>query len=54
MCDYRRGMDKWMDLLTTYTHNSEVQQVISVLLLVSTIYRSLHNNGDTCYNIIII
>jgi hypothetical protein len=22
VCDYRRGLDWWLDLLTTYTHNS--------------------------------
>jgi hypothetical protein len=37
-CGYRRGMDWWMDLLTTYTHHSE--QVITAPLLISTIYKS--------------
>jgi hypothetical protein len=23
-CDYRRGLDRWMNLLTTYTHHSEL------------------------------
>jgi hypothetical protein len=27
MCDCRRGLDWWMDLLTTYTHDSELQAV---------------------------
>jgi hypothetical protein len=25
VCDYRRGMDWWMDLLNTYTHHSELE-----------------------------
>jgi hypothetical protein len=33
--DYRRGLDWWMDLLTTYTHDSELQ-VITAPLLIST------------------
>jgi hypothetical protein len=36
MCDYRRGLDWWMDLLTTYTHHSEVQ-IITTLSLISTL-----------------
>jgi hypothetical protein len=39
MCDYRWGMVWWMDLLTTYTHHSELQ-VITALSLISTIHRS--------------
>jgi hypothetical protein len=27
MCDCRRGLDWWLDLLTTYTHNSELQVI---------------------------
>jgi hypothetical protein len=38
--DYRRGMDWWMDLLTTYTYHLE-QQVITVLSLIATLYKSL-------------
>jgi hypothetical protein len=38
-CDYRRGMDCWMDLLTTYIHHSELQ-VITAPPLISTLYRS--------------
>jgi hypothetical protein len=38
--DYRQGMDWWMDLLTTYTHHSELQQ-ITVTLLISAHYSSL-------------
>jgi hypothetical protein len=37
--DYRRGKDWWMDLLTTYTHNSELQ-VITMLSPISTLYKS--------------
>jgi hypothetical protein len=29
MCDYRQGLDWWMDLLTTYTHDSELQVITS-------------------------
>jgi hypothetical protein len=37
--DYRQVMDRWMDLLTTYTHHSELQ-VITVLSLISRLYKS--------------
>jgi hypothetical protein len=37
--DYRRGLDWWMDLLTTYTHDSELQ-AITAPLLISTIHQS--------------
>jgi hypothetical protein len=36
---HRRGMDWWMDFLTTYTHHSELR-VIKMLSLISTIYNS--------------
>jgi hypothetical protein len=39
MCDYRRGLNLWMDLLTTYTHHSELQ-VIRAPSLISTFYKS--------------
>jgi hypothetical protein len=39
MCDCRRGMHWWTDLLMTYTHHLEIQ-VIILLLLVSTIHKS--------------
>jgi hypothetical protein len=42
MCDYRRGMDWWMDLLTTYTHDSELQ-AITAPPLISTIHKSLQH-----------
>jgi hypothetical protein len=41
MCDHRRGVDCWIVLLTTYTHHSELQAV-TVLELISTLYKSLH------------
>jgi hypothetical protein len=37
--DYRRNMDWWMDLLTTYTNHSELQ-VIAALSLISKIHKS--------------
>jgi hypothetical protein len=40
VCHYRRGFDWWMDLLTTYTHNSELQ-VITAPWLIYTPYKSL-------------
>jgi hypothetical protein len=44
VCDYRRCMHWWMDLLTTYTDDSEVQ-VITALLLISTLsLLSLHES----------
>jgi hypothetical protein len=36
MCDYRRGMDWWMDLLATNTSLFELQ-VITALSLISTL-----------------
>jgi hypothetical protein len=39
VCDYRRGVDWWIDLLTTYTHHSELP-VITALSLISTLYKS--------------
>jgi hypothetical protein len=38
-CEYRRGLDWWMDLLTTYTHDSELE-TITVPLLISTFPKS--------------
>jgi hypothetical protein len=39
VCDYRRGLHWWMDLLTTYTHNSELQ-AITAPSLISTIHKT--------------
>jgi hypothetical protein len=39
VCYYRRGMDWWMDLLTTYTHHSELQ-VITALSLIPILCKS--------------
>jgi hypothetical protein len=39
MCDYRRGLDCWMDLLTTYTRGLELQ-VITTPPLTSTHHHS--------------
>jgi hypothetical protein len=39
-CDYRRGLDWWMDLLTTYTYDSELQ-AITALSLIYRLYKSL-------------
>jgi hypothetical protein len=38
-CDYRRGLDWWMDLLTSYTHDSELQEIIATPLI-SAIHKS--------------
>jgi hypothetical protein len=40
VCDYRRGLDWSMYLLTTYTHDSELQ-VLTTLWLIYTLYKSL-------------
>jgi hypothetical protein len=40
-----RGMDWWMDLLTTYTHDSELG-VITAQSLISTLYKSLHTKSS--------
>jgi hypothetical protein len=37
--DYRWDLDWWMDLLTTYTHHSELQ-LITAVSLISTHYKS--------------
>jgi hypothetical protein len=42
ICDYRWGLDWWMDLLTTYTHESELP-AIAVLLLMYTISETLQH-----------
>jgi hypothetical protein len=39
-CDYRRGLDLLMDLLTSCIHILELQ-VITTLLQISTLYKSL-------------
>jgi hypothetical protein len=39
MCGYRRGMDWWMYLLTTYTHDSE-RKAITAPPLISTFHKS--------------
>jgi hypothetical protein len=39
MCDYRRGLDWLLDLLTTYTHDLELR-AITAPLLISTIEKS--------------
>jgi hypothetical protein len=46
VCDCRRGLIRWMDLLSTHTHDSEVQ-VLTTLSLIYTIYKSDLNNGDS-------
>jgi hypothetical protein len=38
-CDYRQGVIWWMDLLTTYTHHSELQ-LITELSLIYILYKS--------------
>jgi hypothetical protein len=42
VCDYRRGMYWWMDLLTTYAHDSELQ-VNTALSVISTIHKPQQN-----------
>jgi hypothetical protein len=39
VCDYRQGSDSWLDLLTTYTHDMELQ-AITAPLLISIIHKS--------------
>jgi hypothetical protein len=45
ICDYRRGMNWWMDLLSTYTHHSELQ-VVTAPRLIFTLYKSLHGKSS--------
>jgi hypothetical protein len=52
VCRYRWGMDWWMDLLTTYTHHSELQ-VITALSLISTLYKSLHAMSSPACSVLI-
>jgi hypothetical protein len=47
-CDYRQGMDWWINLLTTYTHDSELQ-AITAPLLISTIHKSLHAKSSPAF-----
>jgi hypothetical protein len=44
MCDYRRGLDWWIDLMTTYTLMTRdyTLQITDVHRLVSSVYYSLH------------
>jgi hypothetical protein len=49
--DYRRGLDWWVDLLTTYTYNSELQ-VITALSLICTLYESLHPKCSPTCNVL--
>jgi hypothetical protein len=42
MSDYRRDCDWWMDLLTTFTHDSDLQ-AIAASTLISTIHKSRQN-----------
>jgi thiaminase len=39
MCDYRQGLDWWMDLLTTYTHCLWLHSIIAPPLI-STVHKS--------------
>jgi hypothetical protein len=39
MCDYRLGLDWWLDLLTAYTHDSELQ-AITASPLIPTIHKA--------------
>jgi hypothetical protein len=48
--DYRRGSDWWMDLLTTYTHDSELQ-ALTTLSLISAFYKSLHAKFSPAFNV---
>jgi hypothetical protein len=41
VCDYRRGLDWWMHLLSTYTNNSELQ-ALTAPPLISARYKSLY------------
>jgi hypothetical protein len=41
MCDYRRALGWWMDLLTTYTHDWELQ-ALTTLSLIYALHKSLH------------
>jgi hypothetical protein len=41
-CDYRRGLDWWVDLLTTYAHDSALYR-ITAQQPISTIQKSTQN-----------
>jgi hypothetical protein len=41
MCDYRRGMDWWLDLPTTCIHHLELQVITALSLISETKFRSL-------------
>jgi hypothetical protein len=44
VCDYRRGLDWWLDLLTTYalTTHDYTLQITDTHCLVSSVYYRLH------------
>jgi hypothetical protein len=46
----RRGCDSWMALLTTYTHDSELQIAIA-LSLIFTLYKSLQAKSSPSYSV---
>jgi hypothetical protein len=50
MYDCKRGLDWWMTLLTTYTHDSHLQAV-TALSLISTLYKSLHAKSSSACSV---
>jgi hypothetical protein len=50
VCDYRRGMDWTLDLLTTCIHHSELQE-ITALSLISKFYKLLHAKSSSACSI---
>jgi hypothetical protein len=47
---YTRGLDWWMDLLTTYTHDSELQ-AITELSLIYSLFKSRHAKSSPVLNV---
>jgi hypothetical protein len=53
MYDYRRGLSWWIDLLTSYTHDSELQ-AITAPPLIYTPYKSLYAKSSPACNVLLV
>jgi hypothetical protein len=49
VCDCRRGMDRWINLLATYKHHSQIE-VITAPPIISVLYKSVQHalNSPAC------
>jgi hypothetical protein len=49
VCDRRQGLNRWMDLLTTYTHDWELRE-ITAPSLISSIEKSPHHSRSLSHS----